>query len=67
MTTNPDETAGDAENLPPRALKPMLHFRWFRPARGDDTDVRLQQQWYDPRVQGDSLPIWRDVPTVLED
>lgn len=48
-------------------LRPMLRFRWYRPRRGTDNDLRLQQQWFDPNEHRDSEPMWIDVPTVMED
>ncbi len=38
-------------------------LRWYRPARGDDNDIVLQQMY--ERVTGERD--WRPVQTILED
>lgn len=58
---------GGSEERTDSRLKPTMNFRWYRPARGDDMDRRLQQRWYDPGETRDAEPIWIDVPVVMED
>ena len=50
-------------------------LRWFRPERGTDNDIRLEQQWQrigtrQPETDPPVFEIeheWRVVPTVLAD
>jgi len=43
--------------------RPTPRLRWYRPARGNDNDIRLEQMW--ERMTGECA--WRPVETILED
>lgn len=63
--------AEDAEASPETSASepfwwPTFSFRWYRPLRGDDMDMRLQQAFLDH--QNPAAPLdWRDVPKFMED
>lgn len=42
---------------------PTKEFRWYRPKRGSDMDLVLQQKWW----SSDGKHEWRELPIFRED